>query len=438
MCKHGLLLWMAGVALGGFLLCSPVGGSAQTGPAAAAQQGPSLGETLRRSKELHFFYLHGIGALGPGDNDSAALRAAVCDYLKDCVVRGGERGATEYADQGAFRLNAPPPALKYLGQEVWRKDANGDSSEEWNAAAPFVVHYKLARRNQQPAIYVDEINWWPLVLALKCRQIVENDAEFVGPNKDSIKLCSHTQPDKDGRFISYHWIDQETANSLLKRPSQGALANRKLKNGILDWGLSDAVMALGPLQPYLLDGIRQLIIKSVAARDGDARPESEREYVIVSHSLGSYLIFAALDARSAVPTATIERSGDEFNEVLKHTSRVYFFANQLRLLELANLDQQPGKDLLLHLKDWADLRCSYLSSLPGASGECARPEIVAFSDPSDLLTWTVPKLPTVEVRNVAVRNATRWFGLFASPTKAHSGYAKQKSILELMLKSGTL
>jgi hypothetical protein len=284
---------------------------------------------------------------------------------------------------------------------------------------------------------------WPLVFSLKCREIVESDAALVGPSADRIKLCSRKEPDKTekDRFISYDWIPTEDAPRLLSLAHRGALVNRKLKNGILDWGFTDAVLALGPLRTYLLDGIRQLILKSVAIspdgiRGGPATPRDDQEFVIVSHSLGSYLIFAALDIGPAtLKTSTVQNSGNAFEEILKRTSLVYFFANQLRFLELASLDGASDKNLAAHLEDWGRLRCEYLTSSPGATLPCARPKIVALSDPSDLLTWTVPEqIASVEVQNVMVKNTRHWFWLIASPTKAHDNYARNKSAVEQMLK----
>lgn len=442
--SSGLFGRISVVLLAALPLSTPVASFAQASPASSNKQTASLADSLRRTdgKQLHIFYLHGIGSDGPGDHDSLALRQGICKFVRDCTVFAGERDGTEYADQNEFALNVPPPQLKYLGQEVWKKDRTGDSSEEWNAAAPFVVHWKLARSGGA-TIYVDEINWWPLVFSLKCRQIVESDAALVGPSADRIKLCSRRESDKteSGRFISYDWIPTEDAPRLLALAHRGALVNRSLKNGILDWGFTDAVLALGPLRTYLLDGIRQLILKSVAiAPDGTRGDKSirrdDQEYVIVSHSLGSYLIFAALDSHPAgkegVPA---EKNGDAFEEILKHTSLVYFFANQLRLLELASLDGTSDKDLATHLDSWGKLRCDYLNASSGSTQPCARPKIVALNDPSDLLTWTVPEqLATVEVQNVIVKNTRHWFWLIASPTKAHDNYAKNKSAVGQMLK----
>src|ERR1043166_5196327 len=443
--RTGLFQRLSAPLLGGLLAFLPFASWGQAAPAASSSQTTSLGDSLHRTdgKQLHIFYLHGIGSDGPGDHDSLALRQGICDFVKDCMIYAGERDGTEYADQDEFALNTPPPPLKYLGQEVWRKDHTGHSSMEWNAAAPFVVHWKLARNHNAPTIYVDEINWWPLVFSLKCRQIVESEAALVGPSADRIKLCSTLKPDANekDRFISYDWIPTEDAPRLLALAHRGALVNRKLKSGILDWGFSDAVLALGPLRTYLLDGIRQLILKSVAIspegiRGGEAVPRDDQEYVIVSHSLGSYLIFAALDIGPAtVKTSTVQNSGNAFEEILKRTSLVYFFANQLRFLDLASLDGASDKNLAAHLEDWGRLRCEYLTSPPGATQPCARPKIVALSDPSDLLTWTVPEqIASVEVQNVMVKNTRHWFWLIASPTKAHDNYAKNKNAVGQMLK----
>jgi hypothetical protein len=404
----------------------------------------SLGDSLRHAgnKQLRIFYVHGMAANGPGDFDSWKLRKGICDFLRDCTSPAGELASVDFADQDEFALNAPPPALAFLGQPIWKTSASGISqiSEEWNAAAPFVVHWKLARLNA-PTIYVDEINWWPLVFALKCREIVASDAALVGPSKAYIRACAQplepaTTP---GRFTRYPWITAAEADRLETLPSHGALINRGLKNSLLDWGFSDAVLALGPLRPYLLDGIRQLILKSAALPPQPTAP-SDQEFVIVSHSLGSYLIFSALDLTStAATTPTAQKSKADLTQILAHTSIVYFFANQLRLLELANLDVRSTGNMVDHLEAWGQLRRHYLASLPSTDTErSSPPQIVAWTDPSDLLSWTVPDLRTVAVTNLSTKNARHWFWLFESPLKAHDNYALNKSVIREMLRTTPL
>jgi hypothetical protein len=391
----------------------------------AAAAPASLAEYLRRANPPHIFYIHGIGSDGPTDYDSWALRRTICKIVRDCTTSAGEVPSKwDYADRDEFDVNAPAPGLTYLGEPVWK------NQEEWRAAAPYVVHFQLQRKTG-PTIYVEELNWFPLVFSLKCRGIVQPDANLVGPSTNRISTCSKLQKsDVPGRYVSFDWIPTDQAPGLRALPSRGALVNRDLKNGLMDWGFSDAVLSLGPLRIYILDGIRQLILKSVA----QAPEAANKEFAIVSHSLGSYLIFAALDSQNAAQTATVQQSGDAFNQVLAHTGLVYFFANQLRLLEMASLDGTSATNLANHLERWGDLRCAYLQVQPGAPSNCIQPRIIALNDASDLLTWTVPdNFRNVKVSNFTVKNSTRWFWLIESPTKAHDNYPKRTQAIESLL-----
>ncbi|WP_334269005.1 hypothetical protein [Edaphobacter sp. HDX4] len=87
------------------------------------------------------------------DRDSQALRKSICDYLKDCTTpEGTPIGEWDYADRDEFQLNASIPTLEYMDEQVWK------SQEEWHAAAPYAVHFPLARAHE-PALYADELNW---------------------------------------------------------------------------------------------------------------------------------------------------------------------------------------------------------------------------------------------------------------------------------------
>jgi hypothetical protein len=290
---------------------------------------------------------------------------------------------------------------------------------------------------------VDELNWWPLTFSLKCRQIIAADASLVAPSKARIDTCSTREPDSGvgQRFKSYDWISSEEAARLRKLPARGAKANRQLKSDLMDWAFSDAVMALGPLRSHILNALHQLILKSLAdaptaSQTGAAEVRANQEFVIVSHSLGSYLIFSALDMDpSTAKTAATEQTRNNLQEILKRTSLVVFFANQLRLLELVDLDGPSEGNIASHLHDWGKARCEYLKSLPNAPQECKPPFIIALNDPSDLLTWTVPSLGDIRVENYTVRNSTHWLWYFANPTSAHSNYATDKRAIKEMLTS---
>ena len=422
-------------------------GQAATAQAASApeMQAPkqhlhdNLGEELTgmQGREVHIFFIHGIGSDGPNVHDSLTLRQSICAYLKDCVSPAGEQvGKYDYADQDQFAPEADAPPLKYMGKPVWQ------SAEEWHAAAPFAVHY-LLKRAGGGRVFVDELNWWPLIFSLKCRQIVASDTRLTGPSEARIKTCSTREPDATvaGRFVAYDWIREDEAQHLLTLPKRGALANRVIKQNLSDWGFADAIMSLGPMHPLLVSGLRQLILKSmaepgsgVAAGESVLTPAPNQEFVIVTHSLGSYLIFSALDVDQETPqTPLMKQTAGAFAQVMRQTSLVYFFANQVPLLELANLDESPADRFVSHLEVWGRLHCGYeQEQRPGAA--CRLPRIVALNDPSDLLTWRVPKLDTVEVQNYRVKNALHWFWLVENPMKAHINYASDKRAIQEMLR----
>src|SRR6201989_2794992 len=208
------------------------------------QKSDSLGDSLRHSdgKEIHIFYIHGIGSDGPTDYYSLALRSSICVFLKDCTSPAGAPiGEWDYADQNQFQPEATAPELQYMDEQVWK------SADEWRAAAPYAINFTPSRANGQK-FYVDELNWWPLTFSLKCRQIIASEASFVAPSKARIETCSRREPNPavPQRFKSYHWITQEEAPRLSHLPSKGARANRALKTGLMDCGFSDAVLALGP------------------------------------------------------------------------------------------------------------------------------------------------------------------------------------------------
>jgi len=58
--------------------------------------------------------------------------------------------------------------------------------------------------------------------------------------------------------------------------------------------------------------------------------------------------------------------------------------------------------------------------------------VVAWNDPSDVLTWRVPRIGNVDVVNLSVENARHWFWLFESPTAAHGNYAGNKAVLRVL------
>lgn len=405
-------------------------------------------ERAKRGTELHIFYVHGMGIepATPGTQDfetSQEFRSSFCKHLH-CTSKSEGR---IYANEGRFNIQRETPGLAYFGDKLW------NNPEEWHAAAPFVANYTLVDEHGTK-IYLHEINWWPLILSAKCRQIVAKEAALVDRDQKHSAIClASTERDEtvEDRYKTYAWIEEKDIAKRHAPWRKAASGNRWLKHDILDWGFSDALLAVGPLHKYLIEGIREAILQSFTEADN-------QEFVVVSHSLGSYLMFSALDLRNNPPASTCDpQSGQpcapsalqesspatiahwqtRFENLLRHTTHAYFMANQLRLLQLANLeDLQGGVDqatsLGTDLNVWADAR---------AEDHQSPPRIVAFSDSDDFLTWQLPpqagkndaKNNFVCIEDRPANNASRLLWLFANPITAHLGYDKNNSVIEAML-----
>ncbi len=425
---------------------------------------------------VHVLYVHGIDEVGAGD--SKMLRNSICSELKLCAVTDWNNGGTEYADKGEFSSAVEPPTLAYLGNTVWK------NTEEWHAAAPFVVHWVVHLRGHSAVLVLDEINWWPLVLSLKCRRVIAAEAHLSGPDKYLLQVCSDRSaqdPDGNGRF--YPWVTADEAAKLEKIKPRGVLVNRELKAGLVDWGLADVLMAVGPLGGILRDGVRQLMAKSAAFDPHAAEADSsggigkydwksqlsrdnrlDQEFIGVSHSLGSYLLFNTLNPEfsstseeNLSPADAARKTAEEnaIRYIFERSSLMYFFANQLEMLEITNLESapesaesamksrglapapmvptSPAANFRSLVNRWKGYQTNFQAVLhPSDETSREKVQVVAWSDPSDVITYRVPRIGDVEVVNLYVKNATRWFGLIESPRQAHAGYAKNIDVLKVM------
>ncbi|SPE20086.1 exported hypothetical protein [Candidatus Sulfotelmatomonas gaucii] len=436
----------------------------------------SIGDALDSPDHhpVHVLYVHGIDQVGGGD--SSLLRQSICTRLKLCDVADWTNAGTEFADKGEFAPGLPPPALEYLGSPIW------NTPEEWSAAAPFVVHWMVHLRGHRTPLVVDEINWWPIALSLKCRRVMIPEAYLAGPDQRLLSVCSDKSaqdPEGFGRF--YPWIAPEQVEKLENIRPHSVLLNRALKDTLVDWGLADVLLATGPLGGIMRDGVRQLIAKSAAfdptqaeAPGGDGRGKYnwnaqlshtilDQEFVGVTHSLGSYLLFNTLSLENSGPTpaqqsaadaARIAREENAVRYIFERTSMIYFLANQLEMLEITNLENappasttanqsrglapppvpiNPAANFISLVNQWKEMQTNFQAGLhPGNTAAQQKVQVVAFSDPNDVMTFRVPRIGDVDVINLYVQNATRWFGLLESPSGAHSYYAKNKAVLLVM------
>lgn len=309
--------------------------------------------------------------------------------------------------------------------------------------------------------------------------MIAADAHLTGPEVSDIGVCAATaQPDPahPGRFLAYPWIPAAQAATLEKLHRHASFLNRSLKNSVLDWGFSDAVMTLGPLDQVLKAAVRELLVQSLSAAgvdpaaDGSAG-QAQPQFFFITHSLGSYLALASLDADwlgdegRTLPefrlTPQQRTAADYFSA---HTGGFYFLANQIEFLEMARLRISPKTPArqapcpaattgsaapdaaasssgtvdvpaTTSIRDWQCRRHAYLQAHGQHGPALQSPQIIAWSDADDLLTWNVPDVPPVRVVNLHVRNpGFKLPPLLVWPTGAHANYAENPRILRIIFR----
>lgn len=414
-----------------------VGAAVAVAASAAARPGPtsgepskfadlrSIGDVVAQAKSgqrpVHIVYLHGMRAEQSGASDFMIAALLASPMLKDFAK--GKPTRTKLA------IDARPAGASYAGNSLWQCDpedqqCHADWDEAWDRSTPFVVRTELAGPTGNFKVIVHEVNWWPLLLGLKCRQLVAPDAFLSGAASKQIEICARdwSDPAKDRYFP---WLSADRARELLdRRPplGRGALANRYIKQSILNWGMADAIITLGPMGHY----VRQAI-NDAASRVTTEAPDMA-EHILVAESLGG---FVAMDAARELPKAL---------ELVERTRHFYFLANQFGLLELGRIKGLAGTTptLVPHSSNSSPLEilAKHAGTKAARVGlvDVAPTQIVAISDPSDMLTYRVPEMKGIAVSNVQWRFSGGPFNLWAHPLNAHRGGIETPRVWRWLLK----
>ena len=398
------------------------------------------------TEPVRILYIHGIGATGSGG--SLDLQRSICRYARkmmhqECVGGPTRVGDREYADDGIFApyeeagsngLDPKVAAVRYMGSPIWT------TWDQWHASAPFVDHYRILFRSGK-SVLVDEINWWPLVIPIKCQFMMPDETQLAGRWKvrgdNYLSICSRQEAGvTDVQARSFNWLQAAgyTLDELNERPNRAVLINRWAKVGVMDWRFSDAFLGVGPLRRFISDGIADLLVKCIPAS-----ADRTTHFIAVTHSMGSYLLTSTLAMQKwedlGVANTMMQ---DRFDRLLQHLDAAFFFANQIPLLVMADLDRSSTE--FFAFGEWSRQRKAYLKA---SDGETVG-RVVAWSDPDDVLTWRLDKdfqrwqTPPgngIKVENRLVRNGVRWFGLVENPESAHDNYARNSKVLRALLES---
>jgi hypothetical protein len=271
-------------------------------------------------------------------------------------------------------------------------------------------------------------------------------------------------------------------------PFSREILNRVIKESTLDSALSDAVIYVGTYGAKIEQGVAEVLCRLVSAKgyegvercrwsDADAS-KLRSSFIFMTHSLGSRIVFDTLLDLDGHPTREtgpiLKEVGAEghrsVEQVILNTRSIYMFANQLPLLTLADVPATRNSDAspsVIDFKHYTDIDASRHpadSQAPAASTtqersaphllwfatvkstlghsqpqQVAKLDVVAFSDPNDLLSYIIP--PWFEqdmgnlqfqITNVAVQNAFHWLHLYESPTAAHDQYMVNSDVWKVI------
>jgi hypothetical protein len=221
-----------------------------------------------------------------------------------------------------------------------------------------------------------------------------------------------------------------------------ARLNGALKDVLLNRCLADAIVYTGAAGTPLKEATRAVVCNALTGEmDGQGRcivPDDTSPLVFITESLGSAVLFDAISALHA----SAGGDSDSFEAAVGNTYAVYMLANQVPLLALAEMND-PGTGVQEAQAETAlDTFVSIVESARSAGGvfeaDQSALEVVAFSDPNDLLSYRVsPSLersePEVRVVNVTVSNSATLFGFVERPDLAHTTYDRNEGVTELLL-----
>jgi hypothetical protein len=362
------------------------------------------GEAPRRP--LHVLIVHGIGT--PAPYQFEAFIKSLADRFGFVQIPPRE---SEPEAQGCHPTTPAQEALAYPAPRAIAIDGVPPG-----ASARLYTYFFAPTPNHPPKLTVSYLLWTPLTESIKC-DLADNEKD-APPRQAFANFAKDFIDDKLADVVLYGGTYRET----VMRPSlQAALC-------------------------YMIRGKPSSDGKTCAHGDYD------EPTVIITHSLGGYMMMDAIDDELRRESAGAKSAA---RTVLENTQFIFMMANQLALLDLTTLDGYPRRlgsgqtaaDVAEHFASrWAAIKLkSPVRSTPAADEgtESTTRQIVAFSDPNDILSWRLKrfnlKLPRSEWGSVKLTNIYLSNGefsiplLFSDPTIAHTGYFDNQTVINLLI-----
>ena len=181
--------------------------------------------------------------------------------------------------------------------------------------------------------------------------------------------------------------------------------------------------------------------------------------VIITHSLGGYMLMDALDDELRRNTGKAAAFDEVAAKVINSTHQYFMMANQLSLIDLTLLCEHDYTDKKSNGRDFYGETClkgkkggksmlddrfaGHVHDRRNRKGGGNPMQIVAFNDPNDILTYRVYRssleIPEkfrgdVSLSNVYLSNNEFTIPhVFSDPVAAHNGYFENNAVLQLLV-----
>jgi len=222
-----------------------------------------------------------------------------------------------------------------------------------------------------------------------------------------------------------------------------ARINARLKDYLIDDCVPDALIYQGVARDAMQQRMRETVLQVIDNGSNAANVP----LVIVAESMGSKYLFDTL--LSMTREGPDSRAAIVARQVVDRMQYLVMAGNQIPMLALA--DQQidsaaaatrttnaaPGADSLQQLLQMRRQRPSSSTGATSRASVAAPPLVlVAFTDPSDVLSYTLQTARYTQegatVYNVLVSNASIWIGLLERPDTAHLNYLENADVARLI------
>jgi hypothetical protein len=370
---------------------------------------------------LRVLVIHGMGTNGPSDFDP--FISSLATRLGLVQLPPSHPSEPEAVSCGSTASPSRPvlahPAPKFVDNDAVPKEAQ----------ARLYTYDFVQPGGSSLALSVSYLYWAPLTEAVKCAALAETDAPRRQWFADNAKQFI------DGKLGDVVLYAGRYRDEIMRPSVQAALC-------------------------LLIEGSPRQNGK--ICRGGDSKLPT----VLISHSLGGYMLMDAIDEelRRDRRDGSLNRETAAF-KILQNTHFIYMMANQLAFLDLTELDKypfladhaqvgeamrkslfargRPGRLMGRFSRAWSAIKLrprtpASLDVVAPASPSYPARQLVAFSDPNDILSWLVQgrnvEDPSVHLTNVYLSNNEFSIpGLFSDPVTAHSGYFANNAVRDLIV-----